>query len=98
MARGAVERDQRTHAVADERRGLRAGGIEQRDDPVGHVLDARERRAVAAAVAGQIEREHAVAVVREVARLQDPDAVVLRAAVDENDHGGSAGSNGLPPV
>src|ERR1700761_1578643 len=46
-------------------------------EPVGEFADAGERGARAAAVSGEIRREHAKAVMREVARLQRPDAVVV---------------------
>ena len=49
-----------------------AGGVEQRQHPVGHRLDAGQRRAGAAPVAGQVDRQHGVAVVGEPARLQGP--------------------------
>ena len=43
---------------------------------------------------GQVEREHAVAVVREVAGFQDPHAVVALGAMAE-DHGGKRRIEGL---
>ena len=58
-ARRRLERDQRPHAVADQRGAADAGRVEQREQPVGERLDARERRAGAAPMAGQVEREHA---------------------------------------
>ncbi len=84
-AAGRLERDQRAHAVADERRRADTGRVEQGEQPVGDRLDARQRRPVAAAVAGQVGGEHGVAVVREPARQQRPDAVVVQRAVDEDD-------------
>ena len=63
-----------------------AGGVEQRGQPVGHGGDVGERGAGAAMVAGQVDRQHAEAVMREVARLQRPHAMVVLGAVDE--HGG----------
>ncbi len=66
-------------AVADRRR------IEQRGNPVGDRLDRRQRIAAGPAVARQVDGEHVPAVMREIARLQRPDAVVVRRAVDEDD-------------
>ena len=62
-----------------------AGRVEQRGNPVGDRLDRRQRGAAGPAVARQIDGEHVAAVMREIARLQRPDAVVVRRAVDEHD-------------
>ncbi len=97
-ARRRLERDQRAHAVADQRRLVDAGRVEQGEQPVGERLDARERRPGAAPVAGQVEREHRVAVVREPARQQGPDAVVVQRAVDEDDRTAGWRRRRLPPV
>ena len=51
--------------------------------PLRHVLDGLERWSFASHVTRQVEREHAVAVVREVAALQDPDTVVVLGAVED---------------
>jgi hypothetical protein len=87
ITRGALESDQRTHAVADDRGFAHPGGVLHREHPIGQCLDARKRRPRAAAMAGQVEREHAVAVVREIAALQHPYAVVVFGAMHEH-HGG----------
>ena len=47
IARRALDGDQRSHAVADQRRLLHAGSVQQRDDPVGHRFDALQRRPLA---------------------------------------------------
>jgi len=84
-ARSRLEGDQRPHAVADERGTRDARCVEQREQPVGDGLDRAERGAGAAPVPRQVEREHREAVVREVARLKRPHAVVVLGAVDEHD-------------
>ena len=45
MPRGGLERDQRTHGMADKPRVCGAGGIEQRGGPVGHLPNGGQRRA-----------------------------------------------------
>ncbi len=90
IAGGEVERDQRAHAVAGHECALYAGGVEQGGQPVGHGCHGGERRAGAAAVAGQIDRQYAEAMVREVTCLQCPHAMVVLRAVDE-DRGRQAG-------
>ena len=64
-----------------------AGGVEQRDHPVGDRLDARQRAPRRAPVPGQVDGEHVAAVPGEIARLQRPDAVVVGGAVHEDDGG-----------
>ena len=85
--RRRFQRNQRAAAVADQRRLFHAGGVQQRGDEVGRFLDAGGRLAGAPAVAGQVDRQHVPAVVGQVAGLQDPDAVVVEHAVDEDDGG-----------
>src|SRR5690349_6209561 len=87
MTRGAFERDQRTHAVANDYGLVHPRSVLHCADPFGELTDACERGPVAAAMAGKIDGEHAKAVVREIAALQNPYAVVALGAVDE-DHGG----------
>ena len=85
MPRRGLERDQRAHGMADEPRLRGAGGIEQRGGPVGHAGDGRQRRAGRAAVAGQIRRQHATAVMGEPAAVQGPGGMVEAGAVQEHD-------------
>jgi hypothetical protein len=84
--------------VTDERdvfcRVAGADFLQQQLDPVGQVFDRRQRLARAAAMAGQIDRQHAEAVMGEPAALQAPDAVVVLRAVDEHD-AGQGGVEGL---
>jgi hypothetical protein len=73
--------------VADQRGLLHAGGVEQRQQPVGQASTLGPAAGRRCAVAGQVHRQHAVAVVREPARQQRPHAVVVQRAVDEDDAG-----------
>jgi hypothetical protein len=86
--------DERAKAVADQRGLVNLQGIQQRDDGVGRFFHALRRRAFAFAVPGQVDGQHVPAVVRHVAGLQDPDAVVVEHAVDEHG-GGLRGVEGL---
>src|ERR1700686_3597593 len=85
MLERRLQRDERSHAVPDERGPLERGRFDERRDPARPALDRRAQRARAAAMAREIDREHRVAVVSEVARLPLPDAVIERRAVDEDD-------------
>ncbi len=53
-------------------------------DPIGHGLDAGLKRTFGAAVSGQVQRQGVVAVVSEITALQNPNAVIEPAAVNEN--------------
>ncbi len=84
---GRLQRHQAAHAVPHER-GLREPGrVEECHDPARQGLDRLARRARAAAVGGQVRGEHAAAVMREIARLPLPHAVVEGRAVDEHHRG-----------
>jgi hypothetical protein len=85
VAGGGIERHQRTHAVSDQCGAFHAGGIEQRDDPVGQGLDAGQRFTPRATVTGEVEGEHRPPVAREVACRERPHGVVHRRAVDEDE-------------
>ncbi len=93
LVRG-LQRDQRAHAVAEQRGLVHAGGVEQLQQPGGQLFDAGLGGALAAAVAGQVDGQHAKAVVGEVAALQRPHGVVVLRAVEEDD-GGQGGVEGL---
>jgi hypothetical protein len=73
--------------VADQDGFGQTGGIHQGDDEIGSLLHAGRRLADAAAVARQVDRQHVPAVVCQIAGLQNPDAVVVQYAVDEDDGG-----------
>ncbi len=85
MRERRLERDEGAHAVAHQRHFFDLRGLEEGRDPARPVLDRRAYRAGAAPMPGEIHREDRVAVMREVARLPLPDAVVERGAVDEHE-------------
>ena len=85
MPGGQIEHRQRAQAVADEGGARNRQGIEQRRQPICNLPHRAESVAGAAAVARSIDREHVAAVMREVARLQRPHAVIVARAVDEDD-------------
>ena len=85
VARRAFEDRERAQRVADERGLVDPRRVEHRGNPVGDRLDRRQRAAAGTAVARQVDGEHVPAVMREIARLQRPDAVVVPRAVDEDD-------------
>ncbi len=85
-ARRGLERRQRAQRVADQRDARGAGSVDEGDEPIGERLHRGLRRTRRAAVPGQVDGQRVVAVVREIARLQRPHAVIVRSAVDEN-HG-----------
>jgi hypothetical protein len=101
VARRAFQRGERTHAVADQRDAFRriasADFLQQQFDPVGQVLDRGQRRAGAAAVAGQVDGQHAEAVMGEPAALQ-PQTLWSFCAPWMKTTQGRAASKGLPPV
>jgi hypothetical protein len=86
MTRYRVEDCERAHAVADEggafdrERFEQGDGANRRSPP-----PMRAARPRSAPMAGKTDREHVAPVMREVARLQRPDAVVVRRAVHEDD-------------
>jgi hypothetical protein len=59
--------------------------VEEGEQPVGEGLDAGQRRPAASAVSGQVGGEDRMAVIREPAREQRPDAVIVHRAVHEDD-------------
>jgi hypothetical protein len=69
-AGGGLQPDQRAHAVADDAAVHDAGGIQQRQQPVGQASTLGQRRPRAAAVAGRSTASTFAAVVREPARQQ----------------------------
>ena len=87
MPGGGLERNQRSHGMTDQPCLGDAGGVEQRRGPVGHVGNGRQRRAGRAAMAGQIRRQHAIAVMREPPAMQGPGGVIEAGAVQEHDGG-----------
>ena len=84
QARRGLQCDQRAQAVPSQRRALHARRLEQGHDPVRQRLDAAERRALAAAVTRQVHGQHRMAVMRQLAALQGPHAVVVERAVDQH--------------
>ena len=84
---GGLQRHQRAKAVADQHRLRQTGGVEQRQHEVGGGLYRDRRLTSAAAVARQVNGQHIPAMVRQVARLQNPDAVVVQHPVNEDDAG-----------
>ena len=85
MASAELESDERAHAVPHDGGARHLRRVEGAGAPVRHRRDARKRIAAGAPVSRQIERQHVVPVVGEVAALEDPDAVVQAASVDEDD-------------
>ena len=81
-----LERDQRAHAVPDQHRARDASRVQQGQQPGGHRLDSRFRRALAAAVARQVERQYIEAVMGKIAGLQNPHRMVVLGAVNKH-HG-----------
>jgi nucleoside-diphosphate-sugar epimerase len=84
---GRLERDQRAHAVTDEARACHAGrevSSSSTQSAIASTCRAPGRRCARAPAGRRPARE---AVVREVARLQDPHAVVVLRAVHEHDRG-----------
>ena len=73
--------------MADQHRLRQTGGVEQRQHEVGGDLHRGGRLTGAAAVAGQVNGQHIPTMVRQVARLQNPDAVVVQHPVNEDDAG-----------
>ena len=94
QARGRFQGDERTKAVADQRSLFNLQRIQQRDDDVGGFFRGLRRRTCTFAVPGHVNGQHVPAVVRHVAGLQNPDAVVVEHAVDEHG-GGLHGVEGL---
>ena len=94
-ARRGFQRDQRAPAVAHQRRLRR-----RRRHPAAPTTKPAASSTLAGGSPsllqwpGRSTRQHVPAVVREVAGLQDPHAVVVEHAVDE-DHGGLGGIEGL---
>ena len=86
-AAGRFQRNQRAVAVAHQNGLLQPGGVHQGQYKVGGFFHRGGRRASAAAMAGQVQRQHVEAVVGQVAALQNPDTVVVQGAVDEDDAG-----------
>ncbi len=83
--------------MADQRRFLYAGGVEQGDDPVGLRFHRWQQPALGAAVAGQVDGQHGKAVVGEPAALQ-PQTLWSFSAPWMKTTVGSSGLKGLPPV
>ncbi len=83
-ARRRLQRRQRAHAVAGDPGPAHTRDAQHLQHPLRHGGDTRERGSFAAAVAGQVERQHAAAVMREGARLQRPDRVIHAGAVQEH--------------
>ena len=73
--------------MADQSGFSDAHGVQQGDDGGGGLFHALRRRAFAFAVAGQVNRQHVPAVVRQVTGLQNPHAVVVQHAVNEDRSG-----------
>src|SRR5678816_2699537 len=80
-----LERNERTHGMADDARARDALRVQHAEQPVGHRADAGKRRSLGAAVAGQIERKHVAAVVGEVAALQPEERMVEPRPVHEHE-------------
>ena len=84
---GGLQGHQRAKAVPDQNRPGQAGSVHQRHNEVGRRLYRGWRLAGAAAVTRQIDGQHVPAVVGQVARLQNPDTVVVQHAMDKDDAG-----------
>ena len=95
MACRALERDQGSHRMSDQRRTLDRRRIEQADDPVGKRRDRLEWRTARPTVARQIDREDIDPAKSQPAALQRPDRVVHAGAVQE-DHDRLSGAMILP--
>ena len=76
--------------MAHQRGFLHTQGVQQGGDKSGGFLHRLRCFTRTFAVARQVGRQHVPAVVGEVACLQNPDAVVIEHAMDE-DHGGLGG-------
>ena len=87
---GSLQRNQGAKAVPHQHGFFQTCSGHQREDEIGRFFHRDRRIPCAAAVAGQIHSEHVPAVVGEVATLQNPDAVVIQHAMDE-DKGGLGG-------
>ena len=100
VAGGGLEGDERAHAVADQRRLGHAGGGHERDHPFRHLRNGPAQRPGGAAMAGQIERQHAAArglparteersldIQTAVDGQRDVDFALLGGHVDSNGHG-----------
>jgi hypothetical protein len=79
--------NQAAPAVADQRGFGYARCIEQRPNKICRFFHALGATTLALAMPRQIHREHVVAVMRKVARLQNPHAVIIEHAVDEYERG-----------
>ena len=64
-----------------------AGRIHELPDEISRSFHTGRGLAAAFAVPGQVDGPHIPAVMGQVSALQDPDAVVVEHAVDENDMG-----------
>jgi len=82
--------------VADQGRAGDLGRVERGDDPVA-MSSMLASGAPPLLPCPAIDREHGVTVVREITRLQRPDAVILFAAMNERDSRSFA-SKTFPPV
>src|SRR5690606_14113193 len=69
VARRRRQRRDRPHGVPDEACTLYTGGFQDRDAPVGDLLDAPQGRPLGKAVAGEIERQDGALVMGQIAAL-----------------------------
>ena len=84
VARRGLQRDQGTHAVADQVGLVDLHRIQERHEPVRHLRNRASRRPLREAMAGQVDRQHAAAMPGEIARLEFPDRVIEGGAVHED--------------
>jgi hypothetical protein len=85
MARRGLERDQRAHAVADERSAALTQARDQAPCPIRERRDIGQRRTRRASVAGEVDGEHVCAMVGEPTALERPDAMVHPRPMQEHD-------------
>ena len=84
VARSRLQRDQRAHAVADQGGLAHLRRVEHGRQPVRHRRNGGSGWPLGAAVAGQVDGQHAAAVPGEIARLELPDGVIEGRAVHEH--------------
>ncbi|MEZ5669915.1 MAG: hypothetical protein R3F55_21270 [Alphaproteobacteria bacterium] len=81
--RRGVQRDQRTHRMADQHRPVRPQPCHQPVEPVRHRRDRRQGRAAGAAVAGQVDRQRGAPAGRAQPGQVAPGLGIETGAMDE---------------